>query len=276
MRPYEIPERNINEENSTLYSVYADIENVLKAPIVCSMFRVLGHYEKFMQIGWQQMRRNLLTFEGKRAAEALQFPQISPSIPKTEWSRYYEKSTIERIRSTIHAFHFIHPKLLLTITAWVESLAGRSNEGTGHVKGTIHTGILPEFSRVELIKVSEAPLPIRALLDDIAEQLHDFGPSDLARALAHYPQFLRLSWRSMRGYVGTKDYEFLKSKLLGEAIRLTKTLPFRVEVDLSKLKEVYSPAELAGLMGILANYQRSLPERIIEGEFYRRSLIESL
>lgn len=273
MDSYGVPEIFEYEAKGSLKAVYADIQNVLKVPIINFIFRTLAWYERFLTVGWKQVRSNMLTFEGKRAAEALRYPDLGVPVPKVDWFRYYEKSTLDRLQATVVTFNYVNPKLLLIASAWAESLGDRPNSGKSKVKGTIQPGILPDLPPIHLIQIPEAPPPIRSLLLDIAKKHHHYEASSDYRALAHYPQFLRLSWEYLSDYIGTEEYMSLRGKLLSRSIHLTKELPYPVTIDRSMLEEYYNPAEIAGIMGIVSMFQSVLPDLIIDGEFFRRILL---
>lgn len=260
-------------ENQTpsLKAVYDDIQTVLKAPLVNSMFRMLGGYEKGLVLAWKEMRPNLLTFNSKKAADNLRSPNLSFKVPQVDWSAYYEKPALKKIHSTVHTLNEISAKLLLVTCAWAESLSGRPNEGGQKVMGTLNPK-KPEKS-MRLLQMPGAASPVRALLRDSAEQHSHFHAGDDFLALAHYPQFLRMSWKHLRVFVGTNDYVLLCERLKRDAIRLTKEMPHAVNLDRNKLEVFYSPAEIAGFTGIIAMYQQMLPALIVDGEFFRRILL---
>lgn len=272
MDDYGVPEIFEHEANGSLKAVYADIQNVLKVPVVNFIFRTLATYERFLTEGWKQVRPNMLTFEGKRAAEALRCPNLRVEVPHVDWYRYYEKATLDRIRETVFTFNYVNPKLLLIASAWAESLGNRPNSGYPKVQGTIQPGVLPELPPIDLIQISEAPQPIRTLLLDIARKHHHYEPSSDYRALARYPQFLRLGWQYLKDYVGSEEYMLLRGKLLTRSVQLTKELPYPVTVNRTLLAQYDKPAEIAGIMGIVSMFQNILPDLIIDGEFFRRLL----
>lgn len=273
MGEYGVPEILESKAEDSLKAVYADIRHVLKMPIVNFMFRTLACHEPFLSLGWRQVRSNLLTFEGKKAAEGLRYPPLNVQVPHVNWTRYYEKSTLERIRATVSAFNYVNPKLLLIASAWAESLGNRPNKGDGEVRGTIKPGISEEMPSIELVQMPEAPPPIQTLLKDITEKHHHYEVADDFRALSRYPQFLRLSWQHLQEYRQSEEYILASGKLLPRSIELTKTLPYKVALDRSLLESYHSSGEMAGIMGIVSMFQHTLPDLIIDGEFLRRMLL---
>jgi hypothetical protein len=90
MDGYSVPEISESAASGSLKAIYADIRHVLKVHVVNVLFRTLAWYEKFLAIGWKQIRPNMLTLEGKRAAEALRYPNLNVQMPKVDWNRYYD------------------------------------------------------------------------------------------------------------------------------------------------------------------------------------------
>lgn len=273
MNGYGVPEVFETEASGSLKTVYDDIKNVLKVPVVNFIFRTLAWYEQFLTIGWKQVRPNMLTFECARAADELRNPHLTMEIPDVDWSQYYPLKTIERIRATVAVFNYVNPKLLLIASAWAESLGNRPNIGGGNVKGMINPGIPEGAPPIELVHIPTAPSPIKQLLLDIASKHHVYDAASDFRALARYPQFLRLSWQHLREYVGSPDYTRIQNQLLAKSIQLTKTLPYRVTINRKDLEQHYSEKDIAGIMGVVAMFQHFLPGLINDGEYFRRILL---
>lgn len=272
MKGYGVPEIFESETSGTLKAVYQDIKYVLKVPVVNFIFRTLAWYEQFLITGWKQARPNMLTFEGMNAAGQLRNPRLNVNVPHIDWTQYYPIGTIERIRSTVSVFNNVNPKLLLIASSWAESLSNRPNSGLNKVKGMINPGIPKGAPSIDLVHIPTASIPIRQLLLDIANKHHTYDAASDFRALAHYPQFLRTSWMSLREYVGSSDYNQMNAKLLSDSIKLTKSLPYRVNLNRSDLEQYYSKQEIAGVMGVLSMFQNVLPGLIIDCEYFRRIL----
>ncbi|HEX7066474.1 MAG TPA: halocarboxylic acid dehydrogenase DehI family protein, partial [Bacillales bacterium] len=158
-------------------------------------------------------------------------------------------------------------------SAWAESLADRDNNGKEKSKGSLNPGILSGLPSVDLVQIPGAPPPVQALLMDITKKHRHYEASSDYRALARYPQFLRLAWKHLRRYIGTAEYTLVRERLLWQSVQQTKYFPYKVKVDRSMLEKDYSPAEIAGIMGIVSMFQSVLPDLIIDGEFFRRILI---
>jgi hypothetical protein len=267
---YGVPEVVEEEAHGHLSEVYGDIKYVLKVPIVNFIFRTLGLYKKFLAIGWSQVRPSMLTTNMEQAAEKLRYPEISVTPPNINWLNRYDPATIEKIRRTIFTFNYVNTKLLLIASAWAESLGNRPVLGGKKPQGFIAPGIIPGLPSIHLVDINDAPIPIRDLLLDIAGKHHTMDVASDFRALAHYPDFLNTAWFYLREYVGSKEYDQISAHLKQQSIESAHQMPFQVTINKTTLEAFYSPAEIAGIMGIVATFQQFIPALIIDGEFLRR------
>lgn len=273
MQGYGVPEIFENEETGLLTSVYADIKYVLKVPIVNFIFRTLAHYDQFLALAWKQVRPNMLTVNMERAAKELRYPKLSVQVPKIDWSKYYNQQTLETIRKIIYTFNIVNPKLLLIASAWEEALANRPNSGNTPVQGTIEPGIPSSLPPIKLVHIPEAPPPVRNVLLDIARKHQAYDAASDYRALANYPQYLTVAWSHLRPYVGSNEYTILTQKLKTKSIELAKNMPYRVDISRNQLEYIYSPKEIAGIMGLVSMYQGFIPGLLVDLEYFRQILV---
>ncbi len=272
---YGIPEILEEEATGLLKDVYSDIKFVLKVPIVNFIFRTLALYEPFLTEGWKQVRPNMLTIEGARAANALRHPKITQNVPKIQWASFYNSQNIEMIKGILDVFSIVNPKLLLIVSSWSEALANRPNSGLEQVAGTINPGIISSLPKIQLLQIPQAPASTRNLMLDIARKHEVLDVASDFRALAHFPQFLSQGWSHLRPYVGSDEYVTLQSNLKSQAIEWSKKLPYPVTLNRIDLESIYSPREIAGIMGLVSLYQNFIPSLIIDIEFLRKMLAQS-
>lgn len=269
---YGVPEIFEDEAYGSLKLLYNDIKFVLKVPIVNFIFRTLAWYDKFLFMAWNDVRNNMLTTNMELAAEKLRYPNISISAPEINWAKYYNYSAIDNIKRIVFTFNYVNTKLLLIASAWTESLGNRPISGNGNIQGDIIPGIIPRLPDIKLIDVNKASEPVQDLLMDIARTHHTYDLASDYRALAYYPDFLSVSWRYLKPYVDTDEYNVINSQLKEKAIELAHTMPFPVTVDRRRLEHVYSEKDIAGIMGIVSMFQNFLPSLIIDGEYFRRMI----
>ncbi|MFD1361864.1 halocarboxylic acid dehydrogenase DehI family protein [Lentibacillus salinarum] len=272
---YGVPEIYKQEAYGDLANIYEDIQTVLKVPVVNFMFRTLALYDTFLGTAWTQVRANMLTVEMEKAADKLRYPDIDVKAPEINWETIYNLSTIEQIKRIIFTFNYVNPKLLLIASAWAESLGNRSIQGTQSYDGDIAPGVFHGLEDVHLVDICHATPDVQSLLVDIVKKHRAFDAASDYRALANYPVFLGKSWESLKPYVGSDDYHLLGADLKQQSIELVHDrMPFPVTINTDYLYQIYSPREMAGMMGIVAMFQNLLPDLIIEGEFFRRMIAE--
>jgi hypothetical protein len=90
------------------------------------------------------------------------------------------------------------------------------------------------------------------------------------RALAYFPEFLKVSWDHLKSYVGTREYNVISSDLKSRSVQYADTMPFPVTINRQALQDIYPPSEVAGVMGLVKMFQDFLPGLIIDCEFFRR------
>ncbi|MDP4090412.1 MAG: halocarboxylic acid dehydrogenase DehI family protein [Bacillota bacterium] len=269
---YAVPEILDENISGSLKELYDDIKCVLKVPMVNFIFRTLALYESFLSLGWSQVRPNMLTENMEECSRTLGNPDMSAVVPKINWQHYYDTAQIMNIRKIVSTFNYANPKLLIIASAWAEALSERPVCGETTVKGELAPGIQPNLLEINLIEYCEAPLSIRGLYEDIARVHGSFDIASDFRALANFPSFLIESWKHLRPYVQSDEYEKLKSDIKKLSVKMSHSMPFPVTVSRDNLKQMYNPKDIAGIMGIVSMFQNFLPGLIIDGEFLRRML----
>lgn len=271
MNQYGIPEVVESEAHGVVKEVYEDIKYVLKVPIVNFMFRALAHYPEFLTYAWQQIRPNMLTVNMESASNRLRFPNIRTQVPAFDFTNAYNPQTLQHIKNVIAAFQYVNPKLLLIASAWSEGLGNRPIIPQKENLGQIEPGVFKSMPHIELIHIPSAPFYLKQLLLDIAREHHSYDVASDFRALARYPQFLEVAWHYLKPYIGNDEYTILKSKLLKQSVSFVhQDMPFPVTINSHQLARIYTPAQIAGIMGLVSLFQHFLPGLIVEVEFIRR------
>ncbi|UOR10394.1 halocarboxylic acid dehydrogenase DehI family protein [Halobacillus amylolyticus] len=273
MNPYGIPEVFESEAKGQVKEVYEDIKYVLKVPVVNFIFRTLANYPDFLVEAWKQVRPSMLTTNMEEAARYLRTPAINGRIPTIGWDPAYSQTTLQQIHQTLFIFYYVNPKLLLIASAWTESLSNRPITGEKKVNGFIPPGVLNGLKPVKLVHISNAPTIMKQLLKDIAKTHRAFDVASDFRALAQYPLFLEKTWGELKPYVQTYEYDLLKAQLSTQSMSMVhNNMPYPVTINSSDLSRIYSPAETAGIIGLVSLFQSFLPALIVDGEFMRRTL----
>ncbi|WP_456279211.1 halocarboxylic acid dehydrogenase DehI family protein [Bacillus sp. AK128] len=270
---YGVPEIMESGATGNLKVLYEDIKYVLKVPIVNFIFRTLAYYDHFLQIGWSQVRGNMVTSNMEEAAASLRYPETSFQPPAVDWGIFYTLGTIGKIRGTIFTFNYVNTKLLLIATAWEEALSHRPILGGKANKGFLQPGVLPGLPSINLVNIPEASKDVQQLLIDIIKTKKGYDAASDYRALAQYPRFLEVAWPSMKPHIGSDEY-ILNSHSIREKARtlVHQQMPYPVTLTPEYLYSFYSPKDVAGIMGVVAMFSSFLSDLIIDGEYLRKCI----
>lgn len=273
LQGYGIPEVFESEAKGIVKETFDDIKVVLKVPVVNFVFRALAHYPDFLVLAWESVRANLLTVNMEQAAEHLRQINITAQVPVIDWGHYYDEATLNHIKKVVYVFRYVNPKLLLMLSSWSESLANRPIRGLTTYPQFIKPGIINGLPDIQLVHIPEAPEQVQNLLFNIAKGHRTFDVASDFRALAYYPKFLSTSWPSLKRYVKTAEYDLFSAQLKKQAIQIAhKQMPFSVDMDRGKLEQLYTPAEIAGIFGLVSLFHQFIPGLIIDSEFFWRIL----
>jgi len=105
------------------------------------------------------------------------------------------------------------------------------------------------------------------VLGDIADKHHSINVASDFRALAFYPEFLKISWNSLAAYSQTPEYQLYKGNLVKQAIHISKTMPYSVTVNRQTLEPIYPAASIAGIMGLVSMFRDFIPGLIIDCQY---------
>ncbi|WP_239589237.1 halocarboxylic acid dehydrogenase DehI family protein [Metabacillus crassostreae] len=225
-----------------------------------------------MSYAWQQVRPNMLTTNVEAVSNELRFPSIT-CVSTYDFTKNYPIETLNKIKRILSVFHYVNPKLLLIASAWVESISTRPILGKSNVTGMIKQGVIEGMPQISLVHIPDAPYKTQQLLLDIAKEHHSFDVASDFRALANYPQSLEISWMHLKPYIRGDEYSVLKSKLLDSSVDLVhQSMPYPVIVKIESLANVYTSAQLSGIMGLLSMFQNFLSGLILEVEFMRKMI----
>ncbi|GAA0488932.1 hypothetical protein GCM10008986_13370 [Salinibacillus aidingensis] len=273
MMQYGFPEVFESDARGIVKEVFEDIKYVLKVPMVNFIFRALANYPEFLTMAWQQVRPNMLTINMETAANKLRFPALT-TVPQYDFSKDHHHQTLNHIHNIISTFQYVNPKLLLIASLLIESLADRPITTQKQIKGHIQPGIYSQMPHIDLVHIPQAPISLRTLLSDVAKTHNSFDVASDYRALANYPKFLHVTWSHLKPYISSDEYTILKSAMLNRAVNVSREeMPCSVWIDKNYLASIYSPDQIAGIMGVVSFFHQFLPGLIIENEFMRRMII---
>ncbi len=253
-----------------LESTYDDIRLTLRVPWVAFACRVLATFPTFLPLAWRRSSDAFGTLYAEQAADELRERSllgVDPPLDLQDALRAltWDEENIASVRRVLNTLNYGNPKYLLLLTAWSERFQMRAaggNEvhedlrrsvGKGHPKGM--------DSLLSLVDPEQASADVRALLKRVADLHYHHGPASDFRVLAHWPDLLQLiTEQVLAPVVRTELYDAKARELVTRARELAQGLPHPVGVERTELVSACTPAELAGLTGVLFMYQRFIAD----------------
>ncbi len=254
--PAEIPEAEAEGKTKV---VYDQIKSVLRTPLVPFVFRTLARYPDFLQVAWEALKPNVQTaFFESRSDElrALAVDRVSslgtPSpIP-------------EGVRSTIDAFQYLTPKLLLATAALRSGSQGQQPklmELTRDEKRQIVPGVPGDAPTIKLLEPAGVPI-----LGQI-EAEHG-GLSCIYRALGQWPEYLRDAWESLQTLEATPTLVPMERQLRKFAEETVVSLPYRMDINPHVMRHSgLSEHDLDAVQIVLTDYAKLLPRLTAQTAF---------
>jgi len=268
--PAHFPQVDQWDVTGDLESTYDDIRQTLRVPWVAFACRVLATFPAYLPLAWQRSERAFGSLYAERAADELRERSllgVDPALDLQERLRDlgWDADNVASVRRVLNALNYGNPKYLLLLTAWSERFQMRaaggveSREDLSRPVGKGHPeGMDPLLSLVDPAKASTQ---VQTLLKRAADLHYHHGPASDFRVLAHWPDLFQvITDEVLPPVVRTEHYDGKARDLVARARELAQGLPDPVGVDRSELASVCSPAELAGLTGVLYMYQRFIAD----------------
>lgn len=257
-----------------LESTYDDIRATLRVPWVAFACRVLATFPTFLPLAWERSARVFGTLYAEQAADELRersLVGVDPAVDLHERLRLlgWDDNKTASVRQVLNALNYGNPKYLLLLTAWSERFQARAAGGNAEGKevdeslrksvGKGHPeGMDPLLSLVDPAKASA---DVQALLKRAADLHYHHGPASDFRVLARWPDLLQvITEEILPPVVRTERYDARARELVVRARELAQGLPDPVGVERAELVSTCTPAELAGLTGVLFMYQRFIAD----------------
>ncbi|MDP9410670.1 MAG: hypothetical protein M3P70_09230, partial [Actinomycetota bacterium] len=177
----------------------------------------------------------------------------------------WDDDRINSVRRVLNQLNYGNPKYLLLLTAWSERFQMRT-AGGGQVPDDLRTSVPkghPEGMDplLSLVDPEQASVDVQRLLKRVADIHYHHGPASDFRVLAHWPDLLEMvTDQILAPVVRSEAYDAKARELVVRARELAQGLPEPVGVERTELAPACTPAELAGLTGVLFMYQRFIAD----------------
>lgn len=270
-----LPEVMPDEADPYVRLIYEDIRNTLRVPFVNTIFRVLANYPTYLSFVWSQLGPYLRKRSMEHAADELRtgntlgplLEEVGAPAPP-DWAALGD---LERIRPFTDAMHYVAPKLLLVATAFDDELLdhdasdtdARADQGAGVPLGWIPIGPAQGTVSLPLIAPHEAPGQIQTLFEAIARRHGHPLVATYYRALANWPQFLRVVWDYLEPIVGSAAYARHKEDVIDRALQVVR----RLSLPRTGTAAAFgvTEAELADIRALLAVFRlRLIPDILLD------------
>ena len=270
-----LPEVMPDEADPYVRLIYEDIRNTLRVPFVNTIFRVLANYPTYLSFVWSQLGPYLRKRSMERAADELRagdaLGPLLEEVGAPAPANWAELGDLERIRPFTDAMHYVTPKLLLVATAFDDELLDhdasdtddRADQGAGVPLGWIPIGPADGMISLPLIAPHQATGQVQALFEAITRRHGHPLVATYYRALANWPQFLRVVWDHLEPIVGSAAYARHKEDVIDRALHVVRglSLPRTGTAPAFGVSE----AEVADIRAILAVFRlRLIPDLLLD------------
>lgn len=230
----EVPEA---EATGKIKDVYDDIKVTLRIPVVGLQFRALAVNADYLQVAWIALKPNVQTVFFEACADQLRAFAVR-SLPAQVVAD--APSAPEAARAALDIFHYMNPKLLLTVAALRSAAYGqqpRLLELTRDEKRQIVPGIPPGVLAPATEEPVAAPGSAGDLSREIETTLQVSAVPDQYRALAPWPDYLRDGWEAIQRLMAMREYDSIVRKLRLMAEETVAALPYRMDISPHVLRQ---------------------------------------
>jgi hypothetical protein len=249
----------------SIAAVYADIRRVLGAAVVAFIYRALATVPGRLERIWAELRPNLTSEFGLRAAGELSAVSLAGVAPIPSTALGVTEFDARRTAATLKAFRRVNGANVLVVHALLTGVEGRPTPA-GKVE-SIETPALEPI--LPTLDIETLPASVRALLEDVSEvvtggQRPLLIPS-LLRPLAYDPCVLALLWSSLRPVLTSEAFPVEVQRTRRRAAELVLGFPYRV----TRIED--EPTRL-----ILRRFVHTIPGMLVAGALVEGALAEAL
>lgn len=229
------------EASDLIKSIYQDTRTIFAVPWVGIIIKVFANYPTFLNSLWTQLKKSasLHQYEIKseeirtlalRLASQLKLKNIHGRL-KTSLTH----AQLQDIEELLDVFNYGNPKFLILAAAAKNALQGRQKRKTVVRKKWKFNARYIETAPPLMIQENKATGHVNELYSDIRSTLKlPFVNSDY-KALAIWPTFLDLAWKSLRPNISTTLYTHHCKILQDFANGITLDLPYPVAISKKEL-----------------------------------------
>jgi hypothetical protein len=261
----------VSEQDASpeILSIYAEIQAKLGVRHINVLFQVYASYPGFLGLHWKLFRPVVESGEFFKIADRLRadaytrahnYFEIANLRPQLDALHFSESARLE-LGSIVDLFVYNDPLLLLITAAQQQAFDGAI--GTGR-SATLPPAPANFDTRPVLIDEESAEIDVRHVFDEI-RQLYKFPVvSHDFRALARFPDFLRIYWEFLRPLLASPLYQECQYGIHESAWTLARELPGTLEMTLEQMIAVgMSEVDVASVVRLTQAFTRGLSSSLL-------------
>jgi hypothetical protein len=286
LKPNPIPEIAPVPEylaDPPLKKIYEDTKEVLQVPWMALVLRSLARYPRFYASLWggfQELSASAeflaACHELRQAAEAAGLS--APSILQELHEVGYSESEIAEIRVVIEVFSQGNTPYVLIATAARLLLEGNEVGTSRSISKPVQSRNGPVADRkLVLMEPHHANQQLQALYEDLKSTLGlPFVNVDY-RALARWPSYFDIAWRSLKPIVGSPAYHKAVERVHKKAVELVLALPNPAGLTSAGLVAAANQDTGAeNVLAVVRLFQWLFPGLVINIAYLREQTLSSL
>jgi len=250
-------------------AIYGEIQQYLGTPFVSQLFQVYASYPRFLAAHWKMLRPVVDSGEFFRLAERLRadaytracnYFDIVNFCPQLE-SYHFSEGAKHELNQVIDLFNYLDPLLLLIAAAQQQAFDGVV--GNGRVPQLPSQRSDFEIRPVLVDEESAEPDP-RRIFDEIKQTSGLPFVTQEIRALARWPDFLRVYWNFLHPLLASPIYSECSFGIQESAWSLVKELPGSMELPLEHMTSAgMSEDDIASVVRLTQAFNRGLSSALL-------------
>ena len=226
-----------DQTDDRVEGIHQDIKATLRVSIVPLPFRLWSSNPQLLELLWSRLRPNLETRFIESAADGIRRQAarmvLAHRVARQIGVGKVSLVTIQKCRLVINIHHYINPKLLLLVTALVETLRRHPFEPVKYagLSLSIPRGVPLEMSTIPLLEESRLSPAKRTVLDEIQKILALPEMSTEYLGLAYCNGYLEEAWSELKPFTQTTTYSTFTEQLQLLARTLVHGIPFPLDIN---------------------------------------------
>lgn len=252
------------EASPEVHSIYEELKEALGLPQVNIVFQAYAAFPVFFRVQWERFKPVLQSQQFFQVTERLRADAYTrthnyfdiPDFCEYVDSLKFSVGAKHELKETTELFDYNDPLLFLITSAQQQAFEGPVGSGQKPTPAISH----PVFQQRSVL-VEEASAS-KEVLDIYGEIKHDLDiPMVISdfRAIARWPDFLRVYWNVLRPIISSPIYQQAMYGLLESAWGIVQELPGTIETTVAQLAEAgMDEDDIASVVRLTRAFNRGL------------------